>query len=114
MATLFVLLFVALLLAAAALQLMRRRVWAAALVTVGPVGIVLTLIADLSRGVQHIGQAAYNANERQLVVSLPLLALCALALWRPNWQWLFWILWLLNVLIAACAVYLTFFWKVFS
>ncbi len=114
MGELSVLLFVALLVTAAVLQLMRRRVWAAALVTVGPVGIVLSLVADLARGEQHIGLAAYNADERQLVVSLPLLALCALALWRPSWRWLFWIVWLLNALIAVGLIYLAFFWKVFS
>lgn len=79
-----------------------------------PLSLDVGILLDLAHGVQKLGQAGYNSDERILPVFLGLLILTVISAMRPRWWWLFWICWLLNAICCAIAVFLTFFWKVFS
>jgi hypothetical protein len=79
-----------------------------------PLSLDVGILLDLAHGAQKLGQSAFKSDERILPVFLVLLVITVLAAMRPRWGWLFWISWVLNAIFCAIAVFLTFFWKVFS
>jgi hypothetical protein len=79
-----------------------------------PLSLDVGILLDMAHGIQKLGQAGYNSDERILPVFIALLIITVVAAMRPRWWWLFWICWLLNAIFCAIAVFLTFFWKVFS
>ena len=114
MAILFCWSAIVLLLACAVLQFTRWHVYGTRLLVVFPAALCFGLFLDLAHGTAKSGQAAYNTDLRTLPYLLVFLAIAVLAAVRPNWRWLFWIAWLVSALFCSIAVYLTFFWKVFS
>ena len=114
MATLFCWFTIVLLLASAVLEFTRWRVIATRLLTLFPAALCLSLLVDLAHGTTKLGQAAYNSDLRTLPFLLGFLALAVLAALRPSWRWLFWLTWIISAAFCSIAVYLTFFWKVFS
>ncbi|MGA8089179.1 MAG: hypothetical protein WCA10_18035 [Terracidiphilus sp.] len=114
MATLFCWFAIVLLVACAVLEFTRWRVIGTWLLVLFPAALCSSLLFDLAHGVSKLGQAGYNTDLRTLPFMLGFLALAVLAALRPRWRWLFWIEWFIGALFCAIAVYLTFFWKVFS
>ena len=114
MATLFCWFAIILLVVCAVLEFTRWRVVGTWLLVLFPAAMFASLLFDLAHGVRKLGQAAYDTDLRTLPFLLGFLALAVLAALRPRWRWLFWIEWVIGALCCAIAVYLTFFWKVFS
>jgi hypothetical protein len=113
-ATLFCWFAIVLIVASAILEFTRWRVLGTRLLVLFPAALCCSLLFDLAHGVRGLGQAAYNTDLRTLPFLLGFLALAVLASLRTGWRWLFWITWLVSALFCSIAVYLTFFWKVFS
>lgn len=105
---------IALLLAAAALQLTRRPRVSCWLMVVFPGFLCLAYLRDLAQGPRGIGVATYASDQKQVLVALGMLAVSIFAIFRPQWRWLFWLEWLLNSIVCGILVYLVFFWKVFQ
>ncbi len=114
MASLFVLVLIALLLAAAALHLMRSRNLAAWLLVVFPATLCAGIMRDLSKGAANLGQGAFEDDQKQLVYCFFFLAVSLTAALCPKWPWLFRIAWLLDASVCGILVYLAYFWKVFN
>ncbi|WP_348264095.1 hypothetical protein P8935_06060 [Telmatobacter sp. DSM 110680] len=114
MATLFCWFAITLLVACAILEFTQWRVIGTRLLILFPAVLCLSLLLDLSHGVTKLGQAAYNSDLRTLPILLIFLAIAILAALRSAWRWLFWIVWLIGAALCSIAIYLTFFWKVFS
>lgn len=114
MATLFCWFAIILLLACAALEFTRWRAIGTRLLVLFPAVLCLSVLLDLTHGVTQLGLAAYNSDLRTLPLLLIFLAIAILAALRPAWRWLFWIVWLIGAALCSIAIYLTFFWKVFS
>jgi hypothetical protein len=114
MPQLFVIGFVVLLIAAAALHVVGRRSVGCWLLVIFPTIACVVALAELAGGSQRIGQNAYTSDEKQLGFISIVLVLGLLAAVRPRWPWLFWIVWVLNGTACAALVYLAFFWKVFN
>jgi hypothetical protein len=113
-ATLFCWFTIVLLLTCAVLEFTRWRVIATRLLTLFPGALCFSLLLDLVHGASKLGQAAYNTDLRTLPFLLGFLALAVLAALRPSWRWLFWLTWIISAVFCAIAIYLTFFWHVFS
>jgi hypothetical protein len=113
-ATLFCWCAIVLLVACAVLEFTHWRVIGVRLLVLFPAALCLALLIDLVGGVSKLGQAGYNTDLRTLPFLLGFLALAVLAALRPAWRWLFWITWLVSAILCSIAVYLTFFWHVFS
>lgn len=105
---------IVLLVVCAVLQFTRRRALGCWLLVLFPTAIGVALLADLSHGVRNLGAASYQSDLKGLLPALGFVAVSVLAALRPNWRWLFWIVWLVSALICSIAVYLEYFWKVFS
>ena len=103
-----------LLVVCAILQFTRWHVIGTRLLVLFPAALCFGLLVDLAKGVSKLGPASYNTDLRTLPYLLAFLAVAVLAALRPTWRWLFWIAWLASALFCSIAVYLTFFWKVFS
>ena len=114
MATLFCWSAIILLVACAVLEFTRWRIFGTWLLVLFPAALCSALLVDLAHGVSKLGQAGYNTDLRTLPFLLGFLAIAVLAALRPNWRWLFWIVWVIGALFCSIAVYLTFFWHVFS
>ena len=114
MASLLLLVVIALVTAAAAFHATGHRAPGCWLLALSPASLCAGFLLDLSRGVRQIGQAALENDRNQLAFCLVLLAACLLAALRPRWPWLFWIAWAVNALICAVLFYMVFFWKVFG
>ena len=114
MAAVFCSFAIALLLLCAVLFFTPGRRLGCWLLALFPLAIDIGILVDMVHGAQKLGQAGYSSDERILPVFLVLLAVTILAALRPRWGWLFWIAWFFNALFCALAVFLTFFWKVFS
>ncbi len=104
----------ALLLAAAGLQLAGKRSVGCWLLVLFPGFLCLAYLRDLSKGPRVLGLGAFQGDEKQLLVALCMLAVSIFAAFRTQWRWLFWLEWLLNGIVCGMLVYLVFFWKVFS
>jgi len=102
------------LLVCAVLQFTRKRALSCWLLVLIPTLVSLALLADLSHGSRNLGEASYQSDLKGLLPSLGFLALSVIAALRPGWRWLFWIVWLLCALLCSIAIYLEYFWKVFS
>lgn len=98
----------------AVLNFTRKRVLGGWLLVLFPAAICLALLVDLGSGPTRLGEASFHSDLRALPYTIAFLAVGFLAAFRPNWRWLFWILWLVSAVICAVMVYLVFFWKVFS
>jgi hypothetical protein len=105
---------IVLLVVCAVLQFTRKRALGCRLLVLFPTAIAVALLVDMSHGVQNLGEASYESDLKGLLPSLGFLVVTVLAALRPNWRWLFWIAWLLCALLCSIAVYLQYFWKVFS
>lgn len=114
MATLFCWSAIILLVACAVLEFTRWRIIGTWLLVLFPAALCSALLTDLAHGVRKLGQAGYNGDLRTLPFLLGFLAIAVLAALRPTWRWLFWIVWVIGALFCSIAVYLTFFWHVFS
>ncbi len=114
MAVLFCWFAIALLFVSAALFFTPLRKLGCWLMALFPAALCAALFKELVKGSAKIGEATYHSD---LIVLLPLLAFLAitiLAAVRPRWGWVFWIGWVLNAMVCALIVFLTYFWKVFS
>ncbi len=105
---------IALLLAAAALHITGRPRLAAWLLVIFPGFLCLAYLRDLARGPRILGLAAFQSDQKQVVVAFLMLALSILVPLRTQWRWLFWTEWFLNSIACGMLVYLVFFWHVFS
>jgi hypothetical protein len=105
---------IVLLVACAVLEFTRWRVIGTWLLVLFPASLCGALLLDIAHGVSKLGQAAYNTDLRTLPVLLSFLVISVVAALRPGWRWLFWIEWLIGAVLCSTAVYLTFFWHVFS
>ena len=114
MATLFCWSAIILLVACAVLEFTRWRILGTWLLVLFPAALCSALLVDLAHGVRKLGQAGYNDDLRTLPFLLGFLAIAVLAALRPTWRWVFWIVWVIGALFCSIAVYLTFFWHVFS
>jgi hypothetical protein len=112
--TLFCWFAVVLLVTCAVLEFTRWRTIGTWLLVLFPSVLCVAVLLDLAHGVSKLGQAAYNTDLRTLPFTLAFLALAVLAALRSNWRWLFWLTWIVSALFCSIAVYLTFFWHVFS
>jgi hypothetical protein len=113
-AALFCWFTILLLIACAALTFTRRRALSSWLLVMFPAAFCFALLFDISHGVAKLGLASYHSDLRALPYVLAFLAVTLLGALRPNWRWLFWLIWLFSALLCGVIVYLTFFWKVFS
>jgi hypothetical protein len=102
------------LLAAAILQGMRKRVLACWLLAPFPALMCIGILRDLARGPGQLGQGAFASDQKQLALCAVLLGMSLLPALRPVRWWLFWVAWLLNAAVMGVLIYLVFFWKVFS
>jgi hypothetical protein len=84
------------------------------LMAIFPAALCAGLIKELAKGAKSVGEASYRSDLMVLVPLLGFIAIAVFAALRPRWGWLFWIGWLLNALVCALIVFLTYFWKVFS
>ncbi|MGA9585223.1 MAG: hypothetical protein WBQ95_07840 [Terracidiphilus sp.] len=114
METLFCWFAIVLLVTCAILEFTRWRIIGTWLLVLFPAALCVSLSLDLAHGVTKLGQAAYNSDLRTLPYLLAFLAIAVVAAMRPGWRWLFWIEWAVGALFCSIAVYLTFFWHVFS
>ncbi len=115
MAGLFCSLAIILLVITAVLQFTSKRVIGCWLLMLFPISLCIGILFDLTRGGEKaLGAASYNADLKSLAGLSVLLLATLLAALRPRWIWPFWIVWLFNAACCGIAVYLTFFWKVFS
>jgi hypothetical protein len=114
MAVVFCWFAIILLVVCAVLQFTRKRALGCWLLALFPAILCGATLFDLSHGQKNLGTASYNTDLRTLPYVLILLGVTVLAALRPRWIWPFWIVWILNALICGVAVFLTFFWKVFS
>ena len=114
MGALLAVIVIAVLLAAAALQLRGRRRVACWLLAVFPGFACIAYLRDLAQGSQRIGLAAFQSDQKQFGAALVLLAISVVAALRPQWRWLFWLEWIFNAIACGVLVYLVFFWKAFS
>ena len=103
-----------LVLASAILHFTRRRKLACWLLAIFPAALCVGIVFDLAHGVQKLGQASYSSDLRTFPYVLGFLLISVIAALRPKWAWLFWIAWVFSTLVCAAAIYLTYFWKVFS
>jgi hypothetical protein len=113
-ATLFCWFAIVLLVVCAVLEFTRWRIVGTRLLLLFPAVLCFSLLFDLEHGVSKLGQAAYKSDLRTLPFLFIFLAVAVVAALRPAWRWLFRIVWLIGALLCSIAVYLTFFWKVFS
>jgi hypothetical protein len=113
-AALFCWLAIALLIVCAVLFFTKLRTLGCWLLALFPAALDIGILIDMSHGTSKLGQAGYSSDERILPFFLALLLITVLAAIRPRWGWLFWIAWFFNALFCALAVFLTFFWKMFS
>jgi hypothetical protein len=104
----------ALLVICAVLQFSRKRILGCWLLVLIPAMVAAALLVDLSHGPRSLGEASYHSDLKGLLPSLVFLAVTLLAALRPSWRWLFWISWLVCAVLLSIAVYLAFFWHVFS
>jgi hypothetical protein len=109
-----VVIVIALLLAAAALQFMGRPRVSCWLLVIFPAFLCLAYLRELMQGPQRLGLAAYSSDQEQIIVALGMLAFSIFVAFRTRWPWLFWLEWVLNGIACGMLVYLIFFWKVFS
>jgi len=114
MASVFVIAAIALLVAAAGLQIAHKPKLAGWLLVVFPAFLCVAALADLAHGARVLGEASYESDLKQLGYCLILVFVTVLAAFQPRQRWLFWAAWLMNAAICAVLVYLAFFWKVFS
>jgi hypothetical protein len=105
---------IALLLAAAALQLSGRLALSCWLLVVFPGFLCIAYLHELVQGPSRLGMGAFQSDQKQLVVALVMLLVSVFAALRSQWRWLFWIEWVLNGIVCGMLVYLVFFWKVFN
>jgi hypothetical protein len=115
MAAVFCCFAIVLLVICAILQFTSRRAIGCWLMTLFPAALCIGVLIDLARsGQKATGAASSNSDLRTLGFLAVLLAVTALAALRPRWIWPFWIVWIFNAVFCGIAVFLTFFWKVFS
>lgn len=115
MAVLFCWFAIVLLVVCAVLQFTSRRAIGCWLMTLFPAALCIGVLLDLAHsGERASGEASRNADLKTLALLFVLLVVTALAALRPRWIWPFWIVWLFNAVFCGIAVFLTFFWKVFS
>jgi hypothetical protein len=114
LATLFCWFGTVLLLICAVLQFTRKRALGCWLLVLIPTAVTAALLVDLSHGPRNLGEASFESDLKGLLPSLGFLAVTLLAALRPGWRWLFWIAWLVCALLCSIAIYLEYFWKVFS
>lgn len=105
---------IALLLAAASLQLRGKRSLSCWLLVIFPGFLCLAYLHDLAKGPMVLGLGAFQSDEKQMAGALCMLAVSVFAAFRPQWRWFFWLEWFLNGVVCGMLVYLVFFWKVFS
>jgi hypothetical protein len=105
---------IALLFAAAVMQLAGRRRIGCWLLVVFPGFLCLAYVRDLVMGPQRIGMAVYGSDQKQVFVALGMVAVSVFAAFRSQWRWLFWLEWFLNAVVCGMLIYLVFFWKVFQ
>ena len=79
MASLFVPLVIALLIAIAVMHATGRRVFACWLLVIFPAALCGACLIDLARGPVQLGEAAFKSDQKQLLYCLALLALGILA-----------------------------------
>lgn len=84
------------------------------LMVVFPAALCAALLKDLTKGARKMGEASYHSDLMVLLPLFALLVITVLAALRPRWGWVFWIAWILNALVCALIVFLTYFWKIFS
>lgn len=114
METLFCWFAIVLLVTCAVLEFTPWRVIGTRLMVLFPAVLCFAVLLDIAHGVSKLGQASYNTDLRTLPFLLGFLALAVLAALRSSWRWLFWLTWAVSALFCSIAVYLTFFWHVFS
>lgn len=114
MASFLVVVSASVLLIAAILQFAGKRALSCWLLVPFPVIACFRAIAKLSHGSRELGESTFEGDLTLLVYLAAPLLLSLLAALRPNWQWMFWIAWVLNALVCAFVVFIAFFWKVFS
>jgi hypothetical protein len=105
---------IALLLAAAALQLTGRPRFSCWLLVIFPGFLCFAYLRELHQGPQRLGLSAYLSDQKQFGVALCMLAFSIFVAFRTSWRWLFWLEWILNGIACGMLVYLVFFWRVFS
>jgi hypothetical protein len=113
-AVLFCWFAVVLLLVCAVLFFTRLRKLGCWLLVIFPAALCAALLRDLAKGAQKLGEASYQSDLKTLLPLVGFLAITLFAALRPRWGWVFWIAWILNALVCALVVFLTYFWKVFS
>jgi hypothetical protein len=113
-AVLFCWFAIALVLGSAILHFTRLRTLACWLLALLPASLCVGLFIDLAKGAQNVGQASYQSDLKTLVPLAGFLAISVFAAIKPKWRWVFWIAWVLDALVCAVVVFLTYFWKVFS
>ena len=114
MAILFCWSAIVLLVVCMVLQFTARRALGCWLLVLFPSALCTGLLFDLAQGSTRLGRAAFNTDLRTLLYLVGFLALTLLAALRPNWRWLFWIAWMVGAALCTIAVFLTYFWRVFS
>ncbi len=98
----------------AGLQFTRKRTIGCWLLMLFPISLCIGIMLDLARGERALGAASYHTDLKTLAFLSVLVVATLLAALRPRWIWPFWIVWLFNAVCCGIAVYLTFFWHVFS
>lgn len=114
MTSLFVIVFVLLLILAAVLQFTPQRRLGGWLLVVLPASYCIAGLADVAHGARYLGEGAYESDLKELASALVLLLVTILAAFDRWARWLFWVAWVLNAAVCGVLVYLAFFWKVFS
>ncbi|HUN86934.1 MAG TPA: hypothetical protein VMU48_21320 [Terracidiphilus sp.] len=114
MASVAIFSFIAVLLAAAVLYLMRNQKVACWLLVPFPAFLCLAILRDLSGGIPKLGQSAFESDQKELLYCFFFLAMSLTAALRPRWPWLFWFAWVVNAFACALLVFLAYFWKAFS
>jgi len=109
-----VLVFAAVLIGAAALQIAGKRSFSCWLLVPFPAFSVVFGLFALADAPSRLGQAAFESDVKQVAFLAVLLLLSLASALRRKWRWLFWVAWIANALVCGVLVYLALFWKVFS
>jgi hypothetical protein len=98
----------------ATLHVAGRRALAGWLFALLPACNCIAILMDLAKGSWRLGLAAIADDQRLIAICLVQLAVVLLVALRPNWKWLFWVVWTVSAGCYALLLYALLTWHLFQ